>query len=410
MTRAVLVILVALMASLTWAAAAQADTAQVTVVSPGGTSQTLALDALAGTEDVAGRAYRLEAASGGYGQTVTGFSLARLLDAAGADPYGFSYLEVQRPAGGTVVLSRDQALSATAFADGPPVIYKTATGTAFLRPNAGPGDFNADDSFEAPQGISIVLRKGTQLQVRAEASATKVKVGQEISFSATVEGAGAGEQLNVSWTFDDGGRGTGDSVSHTFRKRGSYDVVVGVTAPGNETGASGVVTIQVGAPVDGGPNRKGGGTNRAADAPDHGSAEGPSGAETGLGGGSIGALPAPPTAVPPTSEPAPAPAPDAPEPQETPRPTPPPGEQVEGELLSATGTAATEEEKEEEQPAARTGNLDGDGGTGGGISTAAVGLLATLGLLGTGALIEARRLPGRGASMSLFGKNSTFRG
>lgn len=369
-----------------WAAAASADTAQVTVVSPGGATQTLALDALAGSEDVVDRTYLLRSAAGESTQTVRGFSLARLLDAAGADPYGFSFLEVQRPAGGTVVLSRDQALDAGAFADGPPVIYKTATGTAFLRPNAGPSEYNADDLFEAPQGISIVLRKGTQLQVRAEASATKVKVGQEVSFSVTVEGAGAGEQLVYSWTFDDGGRGAGDSVSHAFAKRGSYDVVVGVTTAGNKTGASDVVTVQVGPPVEGGPDRKGGGTNKAADAPDHGAADGPSG--TGLSSVPTGTVPPVPAAPAPATAPAPAP-PRQPAKTE-PEAQVPPGEEVEGELVSATTDLSPPEQK---QPAARTGTPEGDAGGGGGLPTAAWGLLATVGLLGAGALIEARRLP-----------------
>ena len=59
----------------------------MTVVSPGGAQQTLSLEALAGTEDVVERAYALRAGSGESSQTVTGFSLARILEAAGADPY-----------------------------------------------------------------------------------------------------------------------------------------------------------------------------------------------------------------------------------------------------------------------------------------------------------------------------------
>lgn len=379
MTRALLAILVALTACCAWAATASADAAQVTVVFPGGATQTLALDALAGSEDVAGRTYALRSASGTSSQAVTGFSLARLLETAGADPYGFSYLEVQRPAGGAVLLSRDQALDPTAFADGPPVVYKTATGTAFLRPNASAEDLNADDSFEAPQGISIVLRKGTQLQVRAKVSATKVKIGQKVSFSVTVEGAGAGEQLDYSWYFDDGSRRTdGIAATHSFAKRGSYDVVVGVTTPGNDTGSSDVITIQVGAPVAGGPNRKGGGTNQSAGTPDHGAAEGSS---TGTG----------------LSTTSPAHSGEGP----TPEPTQAlPGEQVEGELISATTTMPPKDEQE--QAAARTGNLDESGSAGGGgVPTVAAGLLATLGLLGLGALIEARRFPGRGGFLSL---------
>src|SRR5262249_22945583 len=145
-----------------WAAAARADVAQVTVVSPGGNQQTLALEALAGSEDVVGRGYTLRSAEGETTETITGFSLAAILTAADAATCGFSSLEVGRPAGGAVLLSRDQALSG----DRPPVIYAAAGGTGFLRPSAGSGDLNASDSFTAPQGLSVVLRKGSPLRVR----------------------------------------------------------------------------------------------------------------------------------------------------------------------------------------------------------------------------------------------------
>ena len=376
-----------------WAAAASADVAQVTVVSPGGSEQTLALDALAGSEDVVDRPYVLRSAAGESSQAVSGFSLARILDAAGADPYGFSYLEVQRPAGGAVLLSRDQALADGA--DGPPAIYSTTTGTAFLRPSTGTEDLNATDSFTAPQGIAIVLRKGTHLQVRATASPRQTRPGKPVHFKAIVEQAASGEQLEYSWYFDDGASATGPEPIHSFKKPGSYDVVIGVTTSGgDETGTSAVVTIQVGPPL-GGPNRKGGGHNEAAGAPDHGAASGPS---SGSAGPAATTPPSPVGNAPSDTQrgrrprvrrstPDRAPAENAPV---------PPGEHVVGELVSAETTLPPE--PSEQQAAARTGHLDSGGGSGD-IPTAAWGGLATLGLLALGAAAEtgalARLLPRR---------------
>lgn len=373
-----------------WAAAAGVDAAQVTVVSPGGTARTLALEALAGSEDVVDRAYALRSAEGESSQNVTGFSLAALLEAAGADPYGFSYLEVQRPAGGAVLLGRDQALDESAFADGPPVIHATAAGTGFLRPSAGPEDLNAADCFEAPQGISLVLRKGKPLRVKATASTPWTRPGRPVRFSAVVQRSGAGEELTYSWYFDDGHSAEGAEVSHGFAKRGSYDVVVGVTSSGDETGTSAVVTVQVGAPLAG-PDRKGGGRNRDAAAPDHGAAAGPwSGAGTGGdAGGTAGSAIAPPAASTTQSRP---------QKDRGDRPPLNSGTRVSGELLSATEDALRP--RPARQAAARRGHLEGEG-SGGGIPTAAWGLLATLGLLGAGALIEARGLAGPGAFLSL---------
>lgn len=355
------------------AGTARGDAAQVTVVSPGGAEQTLSLAALAGGEDVLDRAYALRSGNGESSQTLTGFSLAKVLEAAGADPFGFSHLEAQRPAGGAVLLSRHQALDADAFADGPPLVYAAAEATGFLRPSSGAGDLNAEDFFEAPQGVTLVLRKGEPLQIHAQASTLHTQPGKPVEFTAIVDRAGSGEQLSYSWYFDDSHSAGGASASHSFAKRGSYDVVLGVTTPGDDAGASDVITIQVGAPL-GGPDRKGGGTNEDAEAPDHGAAAGSESATPGPSGSAGAAAPvAAATDRRPPSRP-------------RPKPDPPAGEPVSGELLSTVAAAAPEPEQ---AVAARTGKLDG-GGDGGGVPAAALGLLTALGLLGFGALVEVR--------------------
>jgi PKD domain len=355
-----------------WAAGARADAAQVTVVSPGGAQQTLSLDALTGSEDVLNRSYALRSVTGESALPVTGFSLAAILAAAGADPYGFSYLEVQRPAGGTVLLSHDQALDA----DNPPAIYASTAGTGFVRPSAGPDDLNAGDSFEAPQGISLVLHKGSRLQIRAKASTQRTRPGHPVHFSAIIERAGSGEQLTYSWYFDDGGSATSSEATHSFAKPGSYDVVLGVTSEGDDTGASAVVTVQVGEPIAG-PDRKGGGRNDSAAAPDHGAAVGPLPAGTPR---RTGCTPADAQHGRRPCVRRGATGPPAPKPERKPSP----GQRVVGELVSATTDTTASSAK---QAAARSGHLDGGGG--GGIPGAAWGVLATLGLLGAGALAEA---------------------
>jgi hypothetical protein len=359
---------------------AHADAAQVTVVTPGGSQQTLALEALAGSEDVLERAYVLRSSTGESSQTVTGLSVGAILDAAGADPFGFSYLEVQRPAGGSVLLSRHQALDPGAFAEGFPVVYATAAGTGFLRPSTGVDDLNAGDAFEAPQGVTLVLRKGSSLLVKIEASTLTTSPGKPVAFEAVVDRAGSGEQLSYSWYFDDGHSATGAGARHSFAKRGSYDVVVGVTTPGDQAGASAVVTIQVGAPLSG-PDRKGGGRNREANAPDHGAAT-----------GTPGAVPPGPVSrvghTPPDTRPSAALSvrrgtTDAPL-RRAERESAA-GEPVVGELVSADTPIGAGK-----LVGARHGQLENDG-EGSGLPGAALGLLITAGLLGGGALIEVRR-------------------
>ncbi len=360
--------------------AARADAAQVTVIAAGGSQQTLSLEALGGSEDVVDRAYLLRSGSGESSQTVSGFSLAALVEAAGADPYAFSYLEVLRPTGGAVRLSRHQALDPGAFAEGPPVVYATAAGTGFLRPNGGADDLNASDSFEAPQGVTIALRKGSPLRVKAEASTLKTRPGKAVKFSAEVEGAGAGETLSYSWYFDDGASATGANATHAFSRRGSYDVVIGVTTPGDSTGSSAVVTVQVGPPLSG-PDRKGGGTRRDRDAPDHGAATGTDGT-TGSSPSSAATAGAAMTPKPASSE-------EKPQEKPTEKTTQPPAvAPISGRLLSAP--AATPEP--DRQPAARAGNPSDGDSDGLSLSGAALGLIITGGLLGLGAFSEARSL------------------
>ncbi len=274
------------------------------------------------------------------------------------------------------MLSRHQALDPGAFPEGFPVVYATAAGTGFLRPSTGPEDLNATDAFEAPQGITVVLRKGSPLQVRAKASPLRTRPGKAVTFTALVDRAGSGEQLTYSWYFDDGHSGSGANASHSFAKRGSYDVVGGVTTPGDDVGASAVVTVQVGAPL-GGPDRKGGGADRDATAPDHGAAT----------GSTTGAPPGPPaTTADRESAPASAPRLER-EVRQRSQPQAPRGEEVSGVLLSSTKALPAEPTA---SPAARTGKLDESEGGGGGLSNAVLGLLVTAGLLSVGALVELR--------------------
>ena len=121
----------------------------------------------------------------------------------------------------------------------------------------------------------------------ATASKRRVKVGEPVTFTATVDGAREGEQVTVRWYFDDGGgRVAGTEVTHRFRRRNTYDVLVSATTSGDDPGDDAIVTVQVGR-ARAGPDRKGGGTNTDANAPDSGS-----GTATGsgsAGGGSSGA-------------------------------------------------------------------------------------------------------------------------
>ena len=213
--------------------------------------------------------------------TVTGTSLRRVVEAAGADLVGVGYAEVS-VSGAPVLLSAGQITSTAG--DGPVVIYEQSGGTAFLRPSAGEDDLNGRDQLAAPQ-ITVRLHGGKLLEVKATASRRRAEARDPITFTASVPRSGSGQVLTYSWYFDDGSRERGRRVTHRFARAGNYDVVVGVTSEGDDAGASSVVRVRVGNPPKG-PDRKGGGSNEAAGAPDSGAATGGSGAgSSGTGSG-----------------------------------------------------------------------------------------------------------------------------
>lgn len=387
--------------------------ATVTLAPVSGQPVTLDLDQLPVPPDVEGRNYTVRSEAGDTPLTISGYSLAAMIEAAGLDPVTIGYLEVARPSGGTMLLSRRQATADGAFPDGPPVIFRDSQGLHILRPSSGPGDFNAADliSVGVDGALSLVARSGTLLKVSAKASVRKARVGQKVSFTATLDRFAGGEEVTVSWYFDDGGSAKGSEVSHSFRQPGLYDIVVGVTTPGDRVGASATVTVQVGEPKKQGPKRRGGGDNRDKNAPDSGASNGGSGPESG----------GPPAADPGPSSPAPSysPAPatttepppiSQPQPEPQPQPKPrrperqpakdpvsePLGDEIRGELLTQeeieTQPLAAIETAEDEQaaqpPAARTGSLSPEGG--GGIPGALAGAGVALLMLGLGGILEAR--------------------
>lgn len=380
------------------------------VVVSGGSDVTLSIpQLLADTTDAAigDRTVTVRRAAGETVETLRAITIERLLDRADVDAFSSNGVTIEG-AGRSVTLSRDQLIHPDAYPGSErPVFYVDAQGAVcFLRPSAAPGDLNGDEQICVPDGsISIkVIGASGALTVEGRASKTRIRAGQRVTFTAEVGGDPSGS-ARVRWTFDDGGRGSGTTVTHRFKRRGTYNVVVGATLSDTDTGGSDYVTIQVGAPVQGGPNRTGGGTNTDAAAPD-------SGAATGTTGPAI----TPPAAVEPVTPPAtPRPKPVKPKPPAQPTTPAEPvlpkdqqravqeavpaggAEHVEGVLLSDASSAPTPATADAVQ-AARTGNLDqNDEATTGlaSVPPAAVGSFAVLALLGLGAWWERRGMPRR---------------
>ena len=251
------------------------------------------------------------------------------------------------------------------------MIYEDGGRAVFLRPSISPDDLNGDQALSSAS-LTVRVVERDALKVEATASNAAVRVGQRVTFTASARGGNGGKPA-YRWTFGDGSRRqTGARVTHAFREEGSYNVLVGATTAGDRTGATAVIRVRVGPPAKG-PDRQGGGTSAEAGAPSSGTA---AGGDSGTSGGTGQAARGPARAsraAAPARRSRPAPAPGGPE--------------IEGRLL-ADATVVPSRPAARKR-AARTGNdSEGDGGFA--VPGAAVGVLATLGLVGAGVLMELR--------------------
>ena len=376
--RALALVLLALLALPAGASASD----EVRVEPEGASARSFSLSGL-GEPDVRERAYTVD----GVERSVTGWSLDRVMRAGRVDPYRFGSLEIAAT-DGSVTLTRSEVTDPASFPDGPPVFWVEEGQARFLRP----ADADGGAAVIAAGGpVTVRLSRQAELAVSVSASTRRTKPGRQVTFTASVSGAGAGEQVDISWYFDDGRSAAGQRVTHRFRRPGSYDVVVGATTSPDEPGADATVTVQVGKPPAG-PDRKGGGTSKDPAAPDSGAAAedpGTAGAASGDADSS-----AEPSGSSQEKERSPAARPE----RRSDEPDAPSGRSVSGiELadLSALSSAAGRDALR----AARRGRVrDESEPDGPGIPPALWWSLGTAALLGLGGWLEARNAPARPAA------------
>ena len=205
----------------------------------------------AGTE---GGTYAVRARPGEAGESFTrlGVSLRRLVAESGADPEAIGYVVVPRPDGTDAYLPGADLAEPPPFEGGLPVLVSADSGCIrFLRPATGPEDANGEDNIAScGASLTIGVRDGNLLTVRASASDPTPDAAETVSFEATAEGAKAGETIEgYRWSFGDGTSAEGAAVAHAFTAAGSYKVTV--TASGSEEsgGESAPLTIVVGNPA-----------------------------------------------------------------------------------------------------------------------------------------------------------------
>jgi hypothetical protein len=355
---------------------------EVTVERPNGTSKSIVASTV--SPDITGP-YTVRQSNGTTTQVAVedGVSIRELLVDAQAE-LGYGTLEIRRPTGGVVKLTREEIDAAVPR---PPVIYSDASGvTWFLRSSTSPTDVNATDHFQISSSTLAMTQIAGELEVAVKASRKKIDPGQSIEFTAKVTGGPSDAEYTYEWNFNDGKRLTDGRATetHKFTKEGSFKVLASVTIVGESRSDSGVVEVQVGDTKASDEDRAGGGDNGAAGAPDSGAATGSEGDGSSYGSGST-YTPAPPPLPPAPPTPTP-----APEPSLTPD-VPTSGTTVEGNLLADVSDPPPSNILESAARAARDGNPKDDAPDGADVPEAALSIAGVLALLGLGAGIETRQ-------------------
>lgn len=336
---------------------ASAQDGEVTVRAAGDSpaSVTVKLSEL-GATDVTGQTYQLNSGT----RSITGFSIAKVLEEAAGrsdaiDLDRIPYVDVDRvAAGSTIRLGTDQIFNPDFFTDGPPVFFEEDGATVFVKPGSGEKAGSSVRFTNAPIGVSIGV--ADDLSVSLRKSEAKIEAGGAVTLEARVKSPPGGQSFEYRWTFGDGRSQTTSkaSVKHTYRKKGSYLVVVTVTASGGAEGqGSGTLEVGKSEKKDKKPEKKPAGDGTGEDPPggagpatgsggsyDGGYGDGGLGSDYGLPGG-YGYEPGPSgagsPAVPLPSQPFPAPAP---QPDQQPQVPVDDGlVPVSGELVSGTSPA-----------------------------------------------------------------------
>lgn len=145
----------------------------------------------------------------GTTDVVSGLSVTRLIQLAGADPATVTQVEITNPNTGLpVVLTQAEVRQPSSFLDELPAVFLDQTEAGFLRPLRAEDDMNADDAFTAPPGeaLQVHITSPEPLAVHARVSSTTTTVGRPVTFFVTATGGQPGEVFKAHWRFGDGQR------------------------------------------------------------------------------------------------------------------------------------------------------------------------------------------------------------
>lgn len=370
----------------------------------GTTTQPIAISGaeIAAAADTGPTTYTLRDSPGQAGTPLTlhGVSIRGLLTLAGFDPGTVKFVQVVGGDGSVTTLTAPE-INSPPYPEGPALVTDEGGTTRFFRPARSSGGTSINVTSVPGTPLEMTVNGGSLLSVRATASPTRVKVGQSVTFRASVRFSPPGATITYIWDFGDGTRGLGATVTHQYSQPGDLLVAVKAQGSGGSTSecatvCGGPASVQVtvtgrargsdqpqGTPQGGGTSTNLGGTGTGGTGSGSGSGGGyaPPGSELGAD------LPPPVRRAPPDRVRRPQPhSPFSSDPESG------AGETiVQGILLADTGTAV----KGSLSPGKAAGSPKPQKGTSGTASNGSqigASLLFAFGIVSLGALRERRRV------------------
>jgi hypothetical protein len=192
---------------------------------------------IAGASD-AGGTYTLRERPGDPGTRVSlrGLSIRGLLALAGFSPGAVRFVQVVGADGSVITLTSSE-INSPPFPEGPAIVTDEGPTTRFVKPALSAGGTSENVLSVPGTPLEMTVDGGSLLSIRATASPTTVKVGESVTFTASVRFAPPGATFTYTWDFGDGESAIGATVTHRYKLSGNLEPRVVVRGSGGSSGS-----------------------------------------------------------------------------------------------------------------------------------------------------------------------------
>lgn len=164
--------------------------------------------------------------------TLRGMTISRLLSEAGFTASTVKYVIIVGDSGPNLTLTNPEIMGS--YPEGPAIVSDSGGTTRFFRPARRAG--GVSELIESAPGVPLemTVNGGSLLSVRATATPQTVRVGEKVTFRASIAFKPPASYTYL-WDFGDGNLGTGATVTHTYEISGAMAASVRVQGANGST-------------------------------------------------------------------------------------------------------------------------------------------------------------------------------